>query len=150
MIGGMRISQHQSGRERHTALFVPPSASASVILLSVVPVSVPIPMMVMLPAAGTAVPVPVKVTPALVVRCYPPCRRISRASPISGVPLVMVSSCIPVALYPNEIGTGGWRQDPNHTRRRRGPNLDSDGDLAEGECGGKDQECAQFLHFSSP
>jgi hypothetical protein len=116
---------------------VPPSAS--VILLSVVPVSVPIPMMVMIPTAGTTVPVPVKVTPALVVRCYPPCRRISRASPISSVPLVMVSSCIPIALYPHEIGTGRWRQDPHHTRGRRGPNLYSDGDLAEGECGGKDQ-----------
>jgi hypothetical protein len=100
---------------------VRPAASASLILLSVVPVSVPIPRMVMLPAAGTAVQVPVKVTPALVVRCYPPCRRINRASPISGVPLVTVSSCIPVALYPYEIGTRGWRQDPHLTRGRRGP-----------------------------
>jgi hypothetical protein len=110
-----------------------------VIVLSVIPIPVPIPMVVMLPAAGAAVPEPAKVTSALVVRRDPPCGRISRASPISRVPLVMVSSRIPVALYPNEIGTGSRRQDAHHTRGRRGANLDSDGNLAEDGCGGKDQ-----------
>ena len=116
-----------------------PAAATFLIVLSEIPVSFPIPMVVMLLAAGTPVPEPCKVTAALVVRRYPPCGRISRASPISRVPLVMVSSGKPVAVYPYEIGTGSRRQDPHHTRGRRRTNLDSDGDLAEGGCGGKDQ-----------
>jgi len=104
---------------------------AAVVTVSIIPFSVPIPVVVVLPAAAIPVPVPVKVPPVFVTRCDPPCGWISWASPISGVPLVVVSSHIPVALDPHEVGAGRWWQDSYHPRRWRGANLDSNGDLAE-------------------
>lgn len=97
-----------------------------------VPVVVMVPAVVVLEAAVVAVPVTGEVVLAVVARRYPPCARIRRASPVSGMPPVVMSDGIPVAFHPHKIGPRSRRNDRQHAGRRRRADLDSDGNLRVG------------------
>ena len=95
----------------------------ALVLVTLVPpeVSIPvtIPVVVVLNPPAIAVPVASIVLPALVSWAYPTCTAIWRTSPISAMPLVMVSCGIPVAIDPDEVWTWPHRGNPNNGRRRR-------------------------------
>jgi len=65
--------------------------------------------MIVLTAATIAIPVPVEIASSLVAGRYPPCARIDRAAPISGMPLVVVPDGIPIALNPQILRVGTRR-----------------------------------------
>src|SRR4051794_480570 len=106
---------------------------AIIIVLSEIPVVPPIPMVVVLPVSRIAVPIPGEVAASLVSRGDPAGRMVRRAGPITGVPLIVVSPRIPVALDPDKPWAGMRWQNPNYAQRRRCTDLDSYGNL--GECG---------------
>jgi len=86
---------------------------------SVVSIPVTIPVVVVLNPPAIALPVASVVLAALVSWTYPTCTAVWRTSPISAMPLVMVSSWIPVAIDPYEVWTWPRRCNPNNGRRRR-------------------------------
>jgi len=95
----------------------------ALVLVTLVPpeVSIPvtIPVVVVLNPPAIALPVSSVVVAALVSWTYPTCTAVWRTSPISAMPLVMVSSWIPVAIDPYEVWTWPRRGNPNNGRRRR-------------------------------
>jgi hypothetical protein len=96
-----------------------------------VPVATPIPMVVVLPPTGVAVPKPGKVSASVVSRGDPAGSRVRRAGPKTGVPLVMVPHRIPIACDPSKFRAAARRLNPDNTWRRRGANLDSNGNLSD-------------------
>jgi len=86
---------------------------------SVVSIPVTIPVVVVLNPPAIALPVASVVLAALVSWAYPTCSAIWRASPISPMPLVMVSCRIPVAIDPYEVWPRSHRGYTNNRRRRR-------------------------------
>jgi hypothetical protein len=103
-----------------------------------IPVSVPVPTVVMLPAAAISLPVTREVSISIMMRTYPASTGIWRPRPITPVPLVMPSHGIPIALDPDEFGSGTHRHR-NHTGRRWRADSDSNRHLS-GERRYADQE----------
>jgi len=107
----------------------------------VVPIVVTIPMVVVLDSAAASLPVASVVHAALVSWSYPPRTRIRCASPITLVPLVMVSNRIPIAVNPRIAWTRANRGYPNNSRRGRADSH-PDRDLSSG------RGCAEQKHCS--
>ena len=79
-------------------------------------------------AAVRALPVAAVEAAAFVAWADPVRAGVRRTSPIAAMPNVVVVHGIPVAFDPNKLGARANRNDIMPRRRRR-PNLDSDGDL---------------------
>src|SRR4029077_13083167 len=116
------------------------------------PVSVP--AVVMLPAATISLPVTREVLVSIMMWTYPARTGIWRPRPITPVPLVMPSHGIPIALDPDEFGSGthGHR---NHTGRRWRADSDSNrhlsGERRYADQEQRDQQCCpdECSHLSS-
>jgi hypothetical protein len=94
-------------------------------------ITVVIPMVVMLAAAALAVPIAFKKSLSIVMGRHPMRRCIGRTAPISVVPPISVSDCIPVPIDPKIIGAGAGRNHSYYTRWRRRPNSHSDRNLGK-------------------
>jgi hypothetical protein len=93
-------------------------------------VAVMVPMVVMVKAAVIAVPIAGVILAAFMARSYPMRSLVWRPCPIAGVPFVMPSDGIPVALNPYKIRPWTSRNYTNYARRRRIPDADSNGNLS--------------------
>jgi hypothetical protein len=80
-----------------------------------------------------SVPVTRKELLSVVMRLYPASTLVWGASPIAGMPSVLLSHWVPIAVYPNEIGSRSLRLNSNHAGSRWRTNSDSNRNLC-GEC----------------
>ena len=126
-------------------MHLPPGPSVPVVIASVVPVvvapivvaivfapiavAVAVPAVIVLPPSVVAIPVTGEVPAALITRSNPPRAAINRQRPITGVPLIVISHGIPVALHPNVFRAGAGRQNLDHARRWRRTDLYPDRNL---------------------
>jgi hypothetical protein len=114
-------------------------------VFSIVPPTVTIPTVVVLKTATLAVPVSGKKAFSIMMRTDPMCPTIGRSGPITGVPFVVTSSRIPIAVYPDEFGS--WaRRNSIHPYRRRWTYPDSHGNLGKQASNGQQypsQQCFQ-------
>jgi hypothetical protein len=127
------------------------------IMVVEVPLLIVVPAVIVFEAAMISVPIAGEKLPPVVVRRYPVCSHIRRASPVTLMPSVMSANRIPVAFYPYEIGTRSHWYDMNYTRGWRGPDSDSNGNLClhsrsaiEKNRGNKRSSHKVSHHFSSP
>jgi hypothetical protein len=95
-----------------------------------VSVVVSIPMVIVFKATAVPVPITGEVALAIMMRRYPVSARVRRASPIAGVPFVVLSYRVPIAFHPREIGSRTRRKHGDRPKRWRRADLDSDGDLS--------------------
>jgi hypothetical protein len=109
---------------RRSSNFVLVLMAIAVVAEIAVPIAVP--TMIVLEAAVVGVPIPRKELSSLITRPDPGGAGIRWASPISVVPLVVVSDRVPITVHPEVIRSGGTRPAMNDARRRRGPNSHSD------------------------
>jgi hypothetical protein len=112
-----------------------------VIVIEVPMVSVVVRTMVVGDLAMISIPVARIILLPIVVGCHPACAGVSRAGPVSVMPLVVAAHRIPVSGYPGIVGSGASRlhpEDPNWWRRA---DSDSDGDLREDRSG-----CQQYQY----
>jgi hypothetical protein len=98
-----------------------------VVLLVKIAVTVAIPAMIVLHSPSPTFPIPTKKSLSIVVRCYPVCSRIRRASPIPFMPPVVALNWIPIPVHPDIIRTRGYWPNSNHPRSRWRANPDSQG-----------------------
>ncbi len=103
---------------------------APIIVITEVPASVVVPAVIMFKPAVFSLPVTAIELPPIVMRHHPASTRVRRPSPITFMPAIMPSDWIPVTLDPQELGSGGRRQNSNHAGRRRRPDGDPDRDLS--------------------
>jgi hypothetical protein len=108
-------------------------------------VAIVVPTMVVLDAAAITVPVAMIEALPIMARSYPASGGIYRAAPISGMPLITVPYGIPVAVYPDEFGTGTRRENANHSRWRWWADSDSNGNLGEHKSAGQEHQRYQSL-----
>ena len=94
----------------------------------VIAVVIAIPVMVVVESAMRAIPVAAVEAAAFVARADPARAGVRRTSPVTLMPNVVTARRIPVAINPCVAGSGADRND-RMPRRRRRPDLDSDGDL---------------------
>jgi len=94
-----------------------------------VSVVVMIPSVVVLKAAAVAVPIAGKVAFPVVVRRYPARAGVGRTRPIAGMPFVVPSHRVPIALDPYKIRPWRSRNHGHYARRRRRSDLDPYGNL---------------------
>ena len=92
------------------------------IALVIVPVVVSVPVVVMFTPTSTAFPVTCIEPLSIVIRLHPSSLYVRWPSPITFMPLVMLSPRIPIPGYPYKLGAWGWRQNVDHIRRRRRAN----------------------------
>lgn len=116
-----------------------------------VAVVVVVPVMVVFNPASLAHPISAEIAPAFVVVRSPMRSRVGRQSPVAGVPAVVASNRIPVAINPEIVGPGANWPRGEHPWRRWRPDLDADGNLCtqqagKDECRKQQQSC---LHNSS-
>jgi hypothetical protein len=104
-----------------------------------------VPTMIVLDAAAGAFPITGKVARSIVMRRYPVGSGIRRPAPIPGMPSPLVPHRIPIAIDPKKVGAGSHRPHSNYARRRRRPDLDSDGYLSEGQANAQQQQGKKFL-----
>ena len=97
---------------------------AVVIAVEVAAAMVAIPIVVVPAAAAIAFPVSLEEALSVVMRPHPMRSGIRRTGPVASMPFVMVSHWIPIALYPDEVGTGTAGHGVNHTWGWRRPNSD--------------------------
>jgi hypothetical protein len=102
---------------------------ALAVFLPEISISILIPVVVVLKAAALSLPVSCEVCAALVVRNNPTSAYVWRTSPVTFVPLVMVSHRIPIPVDPNKFGCRSDRNSVNDARRRRWADADPDRDL---------------------
>jgi len=95
----------------------------------VVAVLIAVPTMIVFEPAAIAIPVAGEEPLAIMMRCNPYGAGIRRLAPIAGMPFVMVTDWIPVAVNPNKLRAGSGRPYCNHTRRRRRADSDSHGEV---------------------
>ena len=112
-----------------TMVSVAVMGSASVMFPEIA-VSVVVPNVIMFKPAVFSLPVTAIELPPIVMRHHPASTRVRRPSPITFMPAIMPSDRIPVTLDPQELGSGGRRQNSNHAGRRRRPDGDPDRDLS--------------------
>lgn len=93
-----------------------------------------IPAVVVFDAAVVAFPIACEEALSVVMRADPSSALVGRPSPIASMPSIVPVYRIPVAFYPEEVWAWAVWADSNDTRRRRGPDADSDGNLSE-RCG---------------
>jgi len=102
---------------------------AAIVVITEVPASVVVPAVIMFKPAVFSLPITAIELPPIVMRHHPASTRVRRPSPITLMPAIMPSDRIPVALDPQELGSGGRRQNSNPAGRRR-PDGDPDRDLS--------------------
>jgi len=112
-----------------TMVSVAVMGSASVMFPEIA-VSVVVPNVIMFKPAVFSLPVTAIELPPIVMRHHPASTRVRRPSPITFMPAIVPSDRIPVTLDPQELGSGGRRQNSNHAGRRRRPDGDPDRDLS--------------------
>jgi len=112
-----------------TMVSVAVMGSASVMFPEIA-VSVVVPNVIMFKPAVFSLPVTVEESLSVVTRPHPASPWVRRPSPITFMPAIMPSDWIPVTLDPQELGSGGRRQNSNHAGRRRRPDGDPDRDLS--------------------
>src|SRR5579863_1199094 len=95
------------------------SVAIMVTIVPVIPVAVAVPAVIVLDSASLSVPVTVKELSTLISRADPSSPPVRHAGPIAVMPFPVVSGGIPIAIQPNEIGTGGYRPDANYPGWRR-------------------------------
>jgi hypothetical protein len=78
-----------------TVIIVVPAIAVSVVVV--------IPVVVVLEPAAVSVPIAGKESLAIMMRRYPASAQVGRPGPITGMPLVVSSGRIPIALHPYEI-----------------------------------------------
>ncbi len=103
---------------------------AAIVVITQVPASVVVPAVIMFKPAVFSLPVTVEESLSVVTRPHPASPWVRRPSPITFMPAIMPSDRIPVTLDPQELGSGGRRQNSNHAGRRRRPDGDPDRDLS--------------------
>jgi hypothetical protein len=102
----------------------------SIEIALVVTAAVPTVVVGDLTAVG-AVPVAF-IEPLSIMTGFNPTRTaVRRTGPISVVPLIAMTNRIPIPAYPGVVGSGTSRLNPDHPRRRRRADSDSDGKLGE-------------------
>src|SRR5579863_3658967 len=83
--------------------------SSSVVVVAEIAAAVAVPTMIVLDPAAVAVPIPREELSSLITRSNPDGAGIGWASPIPGMPLVMVSDRVPVTVHPKVIWSrGSW------------------------------------------
>jgi len=82
-------------------------------------------------ASGT-LPITLVVALAVMMRDHPDGACIRRARPVPLVPFIMMADRIPVAFDPGISGPRSHRPDRDHAWRWGSPDLNSNGNLAEG------------------
>jgi hypothetical protein len=107
------------------------------VVFTKIAVVVAVPVMVVVAPSAVAFPVPSKEAPAVVVGNNPTRVGIWWPSPVSAVPLVVVSHRIPISLHPDEFRAWTRRENSNHPRRRGRTDFYSNRHLTERECSGK-------------
>src|SRR5271157_4504305 len=112
----------------------------SVAIVTIIPIAAAVPTVIVFHAAVLSLPVTVVVPPAFVTRADPSGSPIRRASPVTGMPSVVVSHRIPITLDPCEVRTGGPRPHGHHPGWGRRTDLDSDSDLGENRSGREERE----------
>ena len=136
---------HRRALASHTHAFEPlssavaPAPLAIMIAVPEIPIAISIPMVIVIAPTGVAGPIPGEVAATFITRGDPPGVGVHGAGPVTGMPLVVVSRRIPVALHPVKLRTGSRRKNPDNTRGRRRADLDSDRNLREGRCSGKNK-----------
>ena len=95
------------------------------VMIFEVAVSIVVGVVIVLNTATTTLPVTRIIAFAIVMWCNPTRSLIRRSSPIPFMPFVMFSGRIPIALYPHESDTRGWRGTHNNPGWRWRPNHDS-------------------------
>jgi hypothetical protein len=91
-----------------------------------IPVPVVVPGVFMFKPAAISFPVTRKVPVSIMMRPHPPGPRVRWPSPITIMPLVVLSNRIPITVHPHELRAWSWRQNMNHTGRRWRANCDGD------------------------
>lgn len=97
----------------------------------VVAIMVVIPMMVMFEAAAVAVPVAVVIAAAFMARANPARASIGRQRPIAGMPAIVMSVRVPIAINPEVIRPRTHRYDIV-AWWRGSPDFNADADLGGG------------------
>src|SRR5579883_467405 len=123
-------------------MHLPPEPSVPVVIATMfapIAVAVAVPAVVVLAPSVVAIPVTREVPAALITRSNPPRAAINRQRPITGVPLVVISHWIPVALHPNVVRAGAGGQNLDHARRWRRTDLYPDRNLPVGRSCDKHQ-----------
>ena len=100
-----------------------------VVIAVVIAVPIPVPTMIVFEAATIATPVASEEALAIMMRGHPCGAGIRRPAPVAGVPFVMATNWIPVAIHPNKLRTGSWRPNRNHTWRWGRADSDSYGEV---------------------
>jgi len=112
-------------------------------------------MVIVVHPTAISVPVTSKELLPVVMRLNPARALVWGSSPIAGMPSVLLADWIPIAVYPDKIGTRSLRLNSNHARLRWRTNSDSKGNLC-GECRPCGQQhrnkqyCSETLHFALP
>ncbi len=94
-----------------------------------VAIMIAVPAMVVFETAAIALPVARKEALSIMTRCNPDRTCVRWASPVSGMPPIMVAHGIPIALDPNKVRARTYRLNPNDPRGRRRTDPHSDGNL---------------------
>src|ERR1700746_2186087 len=94
-----------------------------------VTVSVVVRVVVVLHMAAISFPVTRIVPFAIVVRSKPASPLVGLSSPITCMPLIMISYRIPITLYPHELRSWPFWHSHNHSGWRWRGNHDSNGNL---------------------
>src|SRR5258708_23032792 len=106
---------------------------------------------IVIKAATVAFPIAVVITVAVITRKDPLRTRIGRARPVSFMPDIAAIDRIPVSIYPGELRTRCGRPHPNHARRGRRTNINSERHLsAEHGSTRQKQYGKQFFHMINP
>ncbi len=100
-----------------------------VVIAVVIAVPIPVPTMIVFEPAAIPAPVAVEVPFAIMTWGHPYRAGIRRPAPIAGMPFVMATDWIPVAIHPGIVRAGSWRPNRNHSWRWRRANSDSDGEV---------------------
>jgi len=109
------------------------------VVFTKIAVMIAVPVMVVLAPSAIAFPVPGKEAPAVVVWNNPTRAGIWRTSPVSGMPLVVVSHGIPISFHPYELGAWTCRENPDDAWWRWRPDLYPYRHLTERACRGREE-----------
>jgi len=111
------------------------------VVIPPVAITIAVPSMVVFETAAIALPVARKKALSVMMRRNPDRSRVRWASPVSGMPLIMVAHGIPVALDPNKLRTWAYWLNPNDALGRRRTNSDPDGYLGGHRARNKQRQC---------
>jgi hypothetical protein len=127
------------------------------ILVAVTEVSRPAAVRMVIVVHPTVVSIPVtsKELLSVMMRLYPTSALVWGTAPITGMPSILPSRRVPIAVYPNEIGSWSLRLNSNHAGSGWWADSDSNGNLCREcrPCGQQHcnkQRCSETLHLVLP